>query len=50
MGIICGIKEYYLKIIILNWQFNVILTNSFIKNSKLTIIIWFKKSILFSVI
>lgn len=32
IGIIWGIKEYYLrnKIIILNWQFNVIkLTNSF---------------------
>lgn len=29
IGIICGIKEYYfIYIIILNWQFNVILTNS----------------------
>lgn len=30
IGIICGIKEYYndVYIIILNWQFNVILTNS----------------------
>lgn len=47
-GIIWGIKEYYLKIIILNWQFNVSLTNSLvIKNRYKTIINWFKKSILF---
>lgn len=30
IGIICGIKKYYLKIITLNWQFNIMKLTNFL--------------------